>query len=148
MTTDPISVDEVDPVEAYRLLESHRNAALVDVRSRAEWAFVGMPDLSTIGKPVLPVEWIRFPDMAPNPTFVDELLQDLGAAQPERVFFICRSGQRSMAAAHAVSAETAEKGRPVYCTNVMEGFEGGLDAEGHRGTLNGWKARGLPWRQN
>lgn len=148
MSRQPISVDEVDPATAYQLLESNPGTALVDVRTRAEWAFVGLPDLSEIGREVLPVEWVGFPTMTQNPAFLDELEARLGGRMPDRLFFICRSGQRSMAAAEAVAAGWGDRERPVHCTNIAEGFEGVLDAEGHRGRLNGWKARGLPWRQN
>lgn len=141
-------VDELDPVAAYRLLESNPSTALVDVRTRAEWAFVGLPDISATGRPFWQVEWVRFPGGARNPGFLDELAELMGDSVPARQLFICRSGARSMAAAQAVAAALAEKGVEVHCSNVGEGFEGDLDAEGHRGRLNGWKARGLPWRQS
>ena len=67
---------------------------------------------------------------------------------PGHLFFICRSGSRSLAAARLVAARTLGEGRPVECVNVAEGFEGDLDGEGHRGTVNGWKVAGLPWRQS
>lgn len=141
-------VDEVGPAAAYRLLESDSSTALVDVRTRAEWAFVGVPDLSGTGRPLWLVEWAGFPGMTQNPAFLEELSTWMGDAVPERLLFICRSGSRSMAAAQAVAAALAGKGIETHCTNVAEGFEGDLDAEGHRGRKNGWKARGLPWRQS
>lgn len=161
-------VDEVDPLTAYRLLESRSGAVLIDVRTRAEWSFVGLPDVSATGRPLWLVEWARFPDMAANPGFLDTLMQRIrgeaeddqrdqqrdhhadgaGANQvPERLLFICRSGQRSMAAARAVAEALAVEGLAARCSNVAEGFEGKPDSQGHRGRLNGWKARGLPWRQ-
>lgn len=146
------TVDEIDPVAAYRLLESQADAALVDVRTRAEWAFVGVPDISMTGRPFWRVEWIGFPGMTHNPGFLDELTAhidaDRGGGVPERLLFICRSGARSKAAAETVAAALARSGIAVHCTNVAEGFEGDLDAEGHRGRRSGWKARGLPWRQD
>lgn len=139
------TVDELDPTDAYNALSATDNAALIDVRTRAEWTFTGVPDMHAAGVPFCAIEWARFPDMAPNPAFMEQLMEQCGGALPGRMFFICRSGARSMAAAQMV-AQTA--GHPVHCTNVAEGFEGDLDANGHRGTVNGWKARGLPWRQS
>lgn len=141
-------VDEVDPVTAYQLLESRPDIALVDVRTRAEWAFVGVPDLGATGRPLWMVEWVTFPGQAQNTNFLDELAEHMGESPPGRLLFICRSGSRSMAAARAVAAALAGQGVAAHCTNVAEGFEGDLDAEGHRGSVNGWKTRGLPWRQN
>lgn len=140
-------VDELTPPEALAALAANHDSALVDVRTRAEWTFTGMPDLSAFGKDVLAVEWVSFPSMAPNPRFYDEVLTTAGGSLPDRLLFICRSGARSMAAARAVSAESAARGRPIHCTNVAEGFEGDLDSRHHRGARNGWKVHGLPWRQ-
>jgi rhodanese-related sulfurtransferase len=148
MSGDRPIVDEVDPAEACRLLESDPDSALIDVRTRAEWAFVGLPDLSALGRPLWPVEWVAFPSMARNPEFVSELAARMDGKRPPRLFFICRSGNRSMAAAQLVAATLAEQGVAAHCTNVAEGFEGDLDQDGRRGRVNGWKARGLPWRQN
>ncbi len=148
MATGGPIVDQVDPATAYNLLEADPNAALIDVRTRAEWAFVGVPDLSALGRQIWPIEWVGFPDMAPNRGFVDELSARMGDGKPPRLFFICRSGSRSMSAAQSVAAALAQRGIDAHCTNVAEGFEGDLDQEGHRGSTNGWKARGLPWRQN
>lgn len=142
------TIDEVDPAEAYVLLESQPESVLIDVRTRAEWAFVGVPDISALRRPFWPIEWVGFPTMARNPAFIDELTARMGSDMPGRLFFICRSGSRSMAAAQATAAALAEHGMAAHCTNVAEGFEGDLDHEGHRGRINGWKARGLPWAQN
>lgn len=141
-----MTVEQQNPVEAYEGL-SQGGAALVDVRTSAEWSFVGLPDLSAAGiRPIL-VEWAMYPQMAPNPDFAAQLLQELGDARPEAIYFICRSGARSMNAARTMDAHFAAAGETIRCINVAEGFEGDPDAEGHRGATNGWKARGLPWRQ-
>jgi rhodanese-related sulfurtransferase len=137
-------IDEVDPAQAYQILESDPDAVLVDVRTRAEWAFVGMPDLAALDRPVWAVEWVSFPSMTRNPGFLDDVANRLGDRPSGRLFFLCRSGARSMAAAQAV----AQAGLGAHCTNVAEGFEGDLDEAGHRGRRNGWKVRGLPWRQS
>jgi rhodanese-related sulfurtransferase len=132
---------DLDPAAAYDLLQRDQNAVLVDVRTRAEWSYVGVPDLAALGKHAVLVEWVGFPDGARNPGFVDQLAA-AGVRPGAPVVFLCRSGQRSMGAAEAATA--AGLG-PAY--NVLEGFEGPADADRHRGTAAGWKVRGLPWRQ-
>jgi len=132
---------DLAPTEAYGLLERDPDAVLVDVRTRAEWAYVGLPDLTGLGKDVVRVEWNRYPDGARNTGFLDELAA--AGVEPDRpVVFLCRSGVRSAAAAEAA----ARAGYPK-AYNVTEGFEGPLDADGHRGA-RGWRAAGLPWRQS
>lgn len=127
---------DVTPQETWDLLAANPDAVLVDVRTEAEWKFVGVPDISSLGKPVHLVEWGRH-------DFLDQLtsaLEDRPADAP--VLFICRSGQRSVGAA---TAATRAGIAPAY--NVLEGFEGPLDPTGHRGAA-GWRALGLPWRQS
>ena len=138
----------VTPDVAYAALQSDAATLLVDVRTRAEWAFVGGADLTAIGRPQCFIEWLAFPAMAPNAGFLDALEREVDASGARTVYFICRSGARSHDAAVAAAEHFAAKGQPVACINVLEGFEGPLDGHGHRGVLAGWKARGLPWRQS
>jgi ribonuclease HI/rhodanese-related sulfurtransferase len=130
---------DLTPRDAYRLLEQEPQAVLVDCRTRAEWSFVGVPDLSELGKRPVLLEWQRYPDGAQNPHFTEQLRQ-VGDDVP--LVFICRSGGRSVAAARA--ATEAGLG-PAY--NVLDGFEGPVDEHGHRGSA-GWRAEGLPWHQS
>ncbi|KIT15683.1 rhodanese-like domain-containing protein [Jannaschia aquimarina] len=139
-------IAEVGPRDAWKILSEDEDAVLVDVRSAPEWGFVGGPDLSELGRDAIRVEWAAWPGMSPNPTFVGALMDQLPGL-PTRMLFICRSGARSMQAAQAVARTLSEKGEQVECINVAEGFEGDLDGSSHRGGLNGWKARGLAWRQ-
>lgn len=129
---------DITPEQAWKLLGDNPDATLVDVRTEAEWRFVGVPDLSSLGREVVYIEWVGF-DGQPNGDFVTELT-DAGLTPP--VLFLCRSGHRSMGAAD--SATTAGIG-PSF--NVLDGFEGHLDDHGHRGDT-GWRAAGLPWRQS
>ncbi len=123
--------------ETWELLEEDPSAVLIDVRTTAEWTFVGLPDLSSLGKDLRTVEWTRFPDGSQNPDFVGQATDGLNPDQP--ILLICRSGARSNAAA-------AELARAGFTTiNVGSGFEGDLDWNGHR--RGGWKDR-LPWRQS
>lgn len=136
---------DVAPREAWRVLSENPKARLVDVRTRAEWTYVGLPDLGAIGGKPLLVEWQAFPDMALNTRFAaeaDALVTGSGGTRDAPVFLLCRSGARSRAAAIAL---TGAGYAAAY--NVADGFEGDHDAAGHRGTRSGWKAEGLPWRQ-
>lgn len=138
---------DVDVTVAFDHLRTKQaNSVLIDVRTKAEWTFVGVPDLRAIGQEPVFVEWQSFPpapsvsDFAEN---VSRLLTEKGLDQSTAIYFLCRSGARSQAAAMAMTEAGFSQ-----CFNVAGGFEGGLDHNGHRGTLSGWKAAGLPWIQN
>lgn len=135
------TVPDVSPAETYQALREDPAAVLIDVRTDAEWNFVGLPELSGLGKQVVLIPWQLYPGMQVNAAFGDHLRQ-AGLTPEHRLFFICRSGVRSLAAGQAAQ----EAGFP-HAFNVADGFEGPVDAEGHRGTAAGWKASGLPWRQ-
>jgi rhodanese-related sulfurtransferase len=139
------AVEEIGVREAWQRLADDPKTLLVDVRTRAEWAFVGLPDLSPLGKQPILIEWQTFPDNRVAPDFVDRLVEQLrqkGADQSTPLLFLCRSGGRSMMAARALAAIGY-----AACANVVEGFEGPLDSDRHRGSVAGWKAEGLPWLQ-
>jgi rhodanese-related sulfurtransferase len=129
--------------QAWDLLSADQRAVLVDVRTDAEWRYVGVPDVSSLGRKAVLTEWISYPAGALNPHFVEQLGGAGLAPDDDRpIVFLCRSGQRSIGAARAATA--AGLGRAY---NILEGFEGAPDAEGHRGAT-GWRAAGLPWRQS
>lgn len=132
---------DVTPDEAWRILGEDPGAVLIDTRTQPEWAFVGTPDLTALDKQPVLVPWQTFPTMGVNANFSAELA-NRGVTPEQTTLFICRSGNRSAAAAIAMTAKGFAR-----CYNVAEGFEGPLDADKHRGTLGGWKARGLPWVQ-
>jgi rhodanese-related sulfurtransferase len=132
---------DVTPTQAWEILEKDPKAVLVDVRTQAEWGYVGIPDLSRIGKRPLFASWALFPNMEINDRFADEVVA-AGIKPDAPVLFLCRSGVRSRSAAIAVSARGY-----TSCYNVASGFEGDPDARKHRGTINGWKVEGLPWIQ-
>jgi rhodanese-related sulfurtransferase len=137
----PSYAGDVDPAAAWRALSEDPSACLVDVRTNAEWSFVGVPDLGALGKRIVCVSWKLFPDNADNPEFVEQV-RAMGVAPEQPVYLICRSGQRSMYAAIALTAAGF-----ATCYNVAQGFEGDKDGAGHRGTVGGWKIAGLPWQQ-
>jgi len=149
MGTDAISgVAEALPSDVWDTLKEDRGAVLVDVRTKSEWNFVGTPDLSSLDQKVLCIEWAEFPGMVRNPSFEATVFENLGGQYPSQIFFLCRSGVRSLSAAKAVATAMTEHEFSCPCVNVLEGFEGDLDAEQKRGSLNGWKACGLPWGQS
>jgi rhodanese-related sulfurtransferase len=137
---------DVSPSEAWSGLAKDSKASLVDVRTQPEWAFVGIPDLRSLGKKAGFVSWQAYPQMQVDADFVAKVEQlvakDAGGDKSAPIYFICRSGARSRAAAIAMTAAGYE-----HCYNVAGGFEGDVDAEGHRGKSNGWKAGNLPWVQ-
>jgi rhodanese-related sulfurtransferase len=140
-----IDVADISPVQAWEMLQSDPKAQLVDVRTTAEWNFVGMPDLTRLGRSVVTVEWSQYPNMARNEQFealVAGKLKALGAEANTPIVFLCRSGARSLAAAKAMTAAGYRK-----CFNIAGGFEGDLDLQKHRGQQNGWKSAGLGWKQ-
>ena len=123
------------PAEAHALLQQVPGAKLVDVRTEAEWEYVGhIPDSVLI-------EWNTFPTGQRNPAFLSELQSQVEKSGAP-VMFLCRSGARSH---HAAQAATQSGYSNSY--NVLEGFEGDKDANGHRSTVEGWRFAGLPWVQ-
>ena len=133
---------DVSPADAWTGLSEDKKAVLVDVRTQPEWAFVGVPDLRTLGKKTGFVAWQVYPQMQVDPDFVARVEQLTGGDKSAPVYFICRSGARSRSAAQALTAAGYSR-----CYNVAGGFEGDVDTEGHRGRTSGWKASALPWVQ-
>lgn len=132
-------VKELSVNDTYRMLQKSSSALLVDCRTLAEWQLVGVADLSEIGKRPIQIEWQDLNGQL-NPNFCTQVAEHAEKDTP--IFVICRSGGRSESACRALMA--AGYGN---CVNVIDGFEGPVDANGHRNTLGGWRANGLPWRQ-
>jgi rhodanese-related sulfurtransferase len=123
------------PDAAYAVLGADFNARLIDVRTRPEWDYVGhVPNTALL-------EWNVYPGGGRNPEFLTQL-RVLAPDKSAPVLFLCRSGVRSDGAARM--AAEAGYGKAF---NILEGFEGDKDAQGHRGTLGGWRKAGLPWVQ-
>lgn len=141
-----IYAGDVGVQETWDRLGSEAEAQLIDVRTRAEWSFVGIADLRPIGKAPAFIEWQSFPSMSVNDDFVAHLDKELarrGVAKSAPLFFLCRSGARSQSAAMAAAAAGY-----TSAYNIEGGFEGPLGPDGHRGSSAGWKAAGLPWVQS
>ncbi len=133
---------DISAKQAWEKLSEDPDAVLIDVRTEAEYTWVGNPNLSDLGKDPLRIPWQMFPGMDINLEFVNQVSSS-GVDKDAPLLFICRSGVRS---AHAAEAMTAAGFRECY--NVAGGFEGDRDTDGHRGNVGGWKADGLPWQQN
>ena len=132
---------DVTPHTAYEILSRDAAAKLVDVRTSAEWTFVGIPSLSSIHQEAKFISWQMFPEMNLNSDFIIML----EAAIPDKtspVLFLCRSGARSASAARLAKAHGYEAS-----FNIAGGFEGDANREHHRGGVNGWKSDNLPWVQ-
>jgi rhodanese-related sulfurtransferase len=137
---------DVEARTAWDALAGTGDAVLIDVRTRAEWAYVGVPEVGSIGKELLLLEWDEFPSGGTVPDFPGRLkaaLDARGIAPGAPLYFICRSGARSRRAAIAATAVGY-----APCFNVGDGFEGRLGPDQHRATAGSWKAEGLPWVQS
>ena len=131
--------------QCWDLLDQDSDAFIIDVRTMAEWAYVGLPMLNASMQPILLQQWQVFPEMMVDSEFVGQLQEKLNSAsasKESKLCFLCRSGVRSLAAAKAMTAEGY-----TNSFNISGGFEGDLDEHGHRGGRSGWKAEGLPWHQ-
>ena len=132
----------INPTEAWEILKADSKSILLDVRTLAEWTFVGVTDLSSLKKDAVKIEWKTFPNMEINPFFIDEVIN----ACPEKsvpILSLCRSGQRSIDASRVLTEHGFQK-----CYNVLEGFEGDTNTNSQRISKEGWKHRNLPWKQN
>lgn len=131
-----MNVTSIDPKSAWQTYQQTPSALLVDVRSSMEFLFVGHP------KKAVNIPWIDEPDWIINPDFADDIAQACGGDKNCLVILICRSGVRSLEAGNYLLTQGFTK---VY--NVLEGFEGELDANYQRSTVGGWRYHQLPWEQ-
>jgi rhodanese-related sulfurtransferase len=127
-------MQHLTPKEAFEFLKQTPDAVFVDCRSEMEYLFVGHP------KGAILVPWNDGPNWDINPEFVAHVKKATSVNRP--VILICRSGNRSLDAGHALE----EAGFTKIC-NVLHGFEGELDSDHHRGASTGWRFEGLPWEQ-
>jgi len=132
---------EISPQEVYDYAKLNRSV-IVDVRTAAEWQFVGLPDLKNTPSQLVTISWKLYPSFAINPKFIGDLMAEPSIRKDTPLFFICRSGGRSQDAAIAMANEGYQ-----YCFNITGGFEGEADTMNHRSTKQGWKHDNLPWVQ-
>ncbi len=132
---------DLEPRQAWEMLSDDPSATLIDVRTQAEWGYVGIVDTQALSKPALFIQWLTYPEMRVNQEFA-QTVSSSGLKEDDAILFICRSGARSKAAAIAMTELGFRN-----CYNILGGFEGDLDLDSHRGKVNGWKADELPWIQ-
>ena len=135
------NIKNISSRECFEKLSIEVNSQLIDVRTKPEWIYVGVPDLSSINKKVIFVSWQVYPEMKINKFFENQILES-NIKKDYNLYFICRSGNRSNNAAEFLTSRGFS-----HCFNVIDGFEGNLDHEHHRSTIEGWKYHNLPWKQ-
>jgi rhodanese-related sulfurtransferase len=128
-------IENLTPKQCHDFMQTHPNAVMIDVRTKMEHNFVGRP----LG--AIHVAWKEFPDWQVNPDFVAQV-SAIVSDKTAPVLLLCRSGQRSLEAANLL-----EQAGFSHLINILEGFEGNLDANKHRGTTGGWRFHGLAWEQ-
>jgi rhodanese-related sulfurtransferase len=131
---------EVFAKEAFDYMQN-QPSYLLDVRTKAEWQFSGLADLKQVSAKLLCVEWLNYPDFVANPNFVQYVNNEI-EAKDAVIFCLCKTGGRS----HQAANKLTELGY-ANCFNITHGFEGDHNEAGQRGKVNGWKAEGLPWKQ-
>ena len=134
-------IEDISSLRCFNRLSDKTDSYLVDVRTSPEWKFVGIPDLSIIKKQTIFVSFLIYPEMNENKNFEKEIL-DQGIKKNDHLYFICRSGQRSLNASELL----INKGF-YNCFNVVDGFEGEPNSHKKRSLINGWKYNNLPWKQ-
>ncbi len=132
---------DVSANDAWNALSQDKLAQLIDVRTQAEWAFVGVPSLDTLSKTTKMISWKLYPNFEVNTRFVEQLEQAV-TDKNAPLYFLCKTGGRSTDAAIAATAAGY-----TQCYNIEGGFEGDFNTNHQRGQVNGWKASRLPWQQ-
>ena len=136
-----IPIQCISSKQCFERLSEESSSYLVDVRTKPEWLFVGLPDLQSLNKQTICVSWHMYPKMEINENFKSEILES-GINKQDTIFLICRSGNRSCDAAEFLASRGF-----TNCFNVIDGFEGENDPTHQRSTINGWKYFKLPWKQ-
>ena len=136
-----IPIQSISSKQCFERLSKESSSYLVDVRTKPEWLFVGLPDLQSLNKQTICVSWNLYPNMEINVNFESEILES-GINKQDVVFLICRSGNRSSDAAEFLTSRGF-----TNCVNLTDGFEGEIGPNHQRSTINGWKYHNLPWKQ-
>jgi rhodanese-related sulfurtransferase len=129
-------IENLPPQQAWSFIQQNDRAILVDVRTQMEYAYVGHP----LGAVHIP--WKEAPNWEINQNFVSDVSKIVPNHETP-ILLLCRSGQRSLAAARVLEEAGYE-----HLVNIVDGFEGPLDQNKHRGNMGGWRFCRLPWEQN
>ena len=135
------NIKNISSRECFEKLSIEVNSQLIDVRTKPEWIYVGVPDLSSINKKVIFVSWQVYPEMGTNKFFENQILES-NIKKDNNLYFICRSGNRSNNAAEFLTSRGFSN-----CFNVIDGFEGKQNHERQRASIDGWQFNNLPWKQ-
>ena len=136
-----LNISNITSIECFNKLLEISNSYLIDVRTKPEWEFIGIPDLSSLNKKTLFISWHVYPRMTINSLFENKILES-NIEKNDKLFLICRSGTRSFHAAKFLVSCGYN-----HCFNVLDGFEGDKNSLSQRSTSNGWKYNNLPWKQ-
>ena len=136
-----LNVQNILSVECFGKLSEISNSYLIDVRTKPEWAFIGVPDLASLNKKTIFISWHMYPEMKINSLFENQITES-NIKKNDNLFLICRSGNRSSNAAEFLTSRGF-----TNCFNVKNGFEGEIGPNHQRSTINGWKYSKLPWKQ-
>ena len=134
------NIKNISSQKCFEKLSTEINSQLIDVRTKPEWTYVGVPDLSSINKNVIFVSWQVYPEMRINKFFENQILES-NIKKDDNLYFICRSGNRSNNAAEFLTSRGFSN-----CFNVIDGFEGKLNHERQRSLIDGWQFNNLPWK--
>ena len=135
------NIKNISSQECFEKLSIEVYSQLIDVRTKPEWIYVGVPDLSSINKKVIFVSWQVYPEMGTNKFFENQILES-NIKKDNNLYFICRSGNRSNNAAEFLTSRGFSN-----CFNVIDGFEGKLNHNLQRALIDGWQFNNLPWKQ-
>ena len=135
------NAQNITSVECFDKLSEIFNSYLIDVRTKPEWEFIGIPDLSSLNKKTIFISWHVYPEMKINSLFENQVFES-NIEKNDKLFLICRSGKRSFHAAKFLTACDYK-----HCFNVTDGFEGDKNTLSQRSTINGWKYNNFPWKQ-
>ena len=135
------NIKNISSQECFEKLSIEVHSHLIDVRTKHEWVYVGVPDLSSINKNVIFISWQVYPEMEINKFFENQVLES-NIKKDNNLFFICRSGNRSNNAAEFLTSLGFSN-----CFNVIDGFEGKQNHERQRASIDGWQFNNLPWKQ-
>ena len=136
-----LSVKNITSIECFNKLSEISNSYLIDIRTKPEWEFIGVPDLSSLNKKTIFISWHMYPEMKINSLFENQITES-NIKKNDNLFLICRSGSRSSDAAEFLTSHGF-----TNCFNVKDGFEGEIGPNHQRSTINGWKYCKLPWKQ-
>lgn len=138
------NIKQISSQQAWEILEGESQAVLLDVRTSMEYEYVGHP------LNALHIPWMDAPDWNIDAEFVNKVCQALAkrtgsdqGLESITILAICRSGKRSQAAAEELACQGFDN---LY--NIEDGFEGDLDNNKRRNTINGWRFADLPWEQS